>query len=69
MARKKKASSKHHAKPHDQKSLSEFYTDHQRKEEQKEKFRKEHEQIEAEIFEHLKEHTKMVLKHRKMMGK
>jgi len=48
------------------KSLNEFYTEEQRKEieshKKHEHHRKSQEQIEAEIFEHLKEHTKKVLK-------
>jgi hypothetical protein len=62
----KKNPGKRHKKIHaditDQKSLHEFYTFEQKHLEEKEKRRKEHEIIEMQIFEHLKEHTKKVLK-------
>jgi hypothetical protein len=44
------------------KPLNEFYTEDQQKEEHYEKKRKAHEEIEMQIFEHLKEHTKKILK-------
>ncbi len=51
------------------KSLDEFYTPEQRQQESLEQTRAHHrktrEAIEAEIFEHLKEHTKKVLKEKK----
>ncbi len=53
-----------HKKAHQ--PLSAFYTEEQRKQEhekvQKEKHRKSVEDVEMEIFEHLKNHTKKVLK-------
>ena len=59
MARKKKQPVVH-------KPLNEFYTDEQRKEieshKKREHHRKTQEQIESDIFEHIKEHTKKVLK-------
>jgi len=59
MPRKKKKSVVH-------KPLNEFYTEEQRKElalhKKREHHRKTQEQIEADIFEHIKEHTKKVLK-------
>ena len=48
------------------KSLDEFYSEEQKAEEHKEKKRKEHQDIEMQIFEHLKEHTKKVLNREKI---
>ena len=59
MPRKKKQQIVH-------KPLSEFYTEEQQRLEaehqKREHHRKTQEQIEAEIFEHIKEHTKKVLR-------
>lgn len=53
-----------HKKSHH--SLGEFYTEEQKQQEQKhqhtEKHKKNMQDIEMEIFEHLKNHTKKVLK-------
>lgn len=63
--KKKRKTTKKITKHHNQKTLSEFYTEQQLKEEIKEKYRKEQEAREIEIFEYLKEHTKKILKQRK----
>jgi hypothetical protein len=44
------------------KPLNEFYTEEQKDQEHHEKKRKAREDIEMQIFEHLKEHTKKILK-------
>ena len=44
------------------KPLDECYTEEQRRDEISERKRKEHQDIEMEIFEHLKEHTKKILR-------
>jgi len=62
MVRNSRRNSKH---AHSQKSLHEFYSKEQEIAEQKEKKRKEHENIEMQIFEHLKQHTKKILKNPK----
>jgi Mor family transcriptional regulator len=49
-----------HKKSHQ--PLSAFYTEEQRQQEQKEKHRKAVTDTEMEIFEHLKNHTKKILK-------
>ncbi|MGV8172412.1 MAG: hypothetical protein ACP5OA_07000 [Candidatus Woesearchaeota archaeon] len=49
-----------HKKAHH--SLGEFYSEEQVREEQKEKHRKTIRDTEMEIFEHLKNHTKKILK-------
>jgi hypothetical protein len=59
MARKPKKSKPVH------KPLTEFYSQEQRQEEIHEKHRKNVQDIEMQIFEHLKEHTKKVLNTKK----
>lgn len=49
-----------HKKSHQ--PLSAFYTEEQRQQEQKERHHKTVNDIEMEIFEHLKNHTKKILK-------
>jgi len=44
------------------KSLDTFYSEDQKQQEMQEKRRKNVQDVEMEIFEHLKEHTKKILK-------
>jgi hypothetical protein len=46
-------------------SLDKFYSDEQKREEHIKKERKSHQDVEMEIFEHLKNHTKKILKEKK----